>query len=229
MLGHIYLTYITPYTAPWYFPPCTFLGIFVLAHLIDQGIHSTVHWNRYVHSKIAALPASLVRIAAQLTLVVALLLSLCAAYQLAIHQEIIEKGNRKQVGLWLRKNADSPDDTVFLEPLGYIGFFSRLRMLDFPGLASPKVVETRRRLQTDDWSKLIPALNTDWLVLRSGEAKAIHLANEKLFSKTYSLVKIFDVTERVRAYRWIPGRGYLHGDQKFLVFKRNRSISRNDN
>ena len=50
-----------------------------------------------------------------------------------LQQAIIEDGSRRAVGLWLRQNA-GPGDTVFLESLGYIGYFSNLKTYDFPGL-----------------------------------------------------------------------------------------------
>ena len=71
-----------------------------------------------------------------------------------------------------------PTDTVFLEPLGYIGFYSNLKMLDYPGLSSPEVVAARRRASARDypgcWPELIIDLSPTWLVLRSYEAKAIN-------------------------------------------------------
>ena len=48
-----------------------------------------------------------------------------------IQQAEIEMGTRAKVGTWLREHSQ-PGDTVFLEPLGYIGYFSGLRMHDFP-------------------------------------------------------------------------------------------------
>jgi hypothetical protein len=164
-----------------------------------------------------------IRVFAEVIFVMNLLLTLGAAYQLHIQQRIIEEDHRKKVGLWLREHAASSNDTVFLEPLGYIGYFSQLRMYDFPGLASPEMVAARKKLGTEDWAQLIPELQPDWLVLRPGEANSIHEKNQRLLTQTYSLVKTFDVSEQLDSYRWIPGRQYLLGDQTFMIFERNRN------
>jgi hypothetical protein len=148
---------------------------------------------------------------------------LCSAYQLRIQQREIEEGLRKQIGLWLRQNAASPKDTVLLEPLGYIGFFSQLKMLDLPGLSAPEVVAAERRLKSVNPGKLIPELRPDWLVIRSEEAGQIQAVTPRLLTEAYSAVKIFDVSERLASYHWLPGRGYLGYDETYIVFKRNQS------
>ena len=61
-------------------------------------------------------------------------LTVCVAREAQLQQRLIEDGVRRPIGLWLRAHAASPQDTVFLEPLGYIGYFSGLKMLDHPGL-----------------------------------------------------------------------------------------------
>jgi hypothetical protein len=36
-------------------------------------------------------------------------------------------------------------------------------------------------------------------------------------------VKVFDASERIASYRWLPGRAYLRYDEKWIVFKRHAS------
>jgi len=113
-------------------------------------------------------------------------------------------------------------DKVFLEPLGYIGFFSQLKILDVPGLCSPEVVAAERKLHTSGFARLIPELQPDWLVLRPVEAREVYRTKPSLLTETYIPVKIFDASARIAAYHWLPGRGYLRCDEKFLVFRRNK-------
>lgn len=224
MCGHFYLTHIAPYPAPWYIPNCEILGIFVFAHIVQQSLKFVVVLkDNLLDEKNFKKLTLYIRVFAEVVLVTNLILTLCMGYQLRIQQRVIEDGNRKQIGLWLREHADSSNETVFLEPLGYIGYFSQLRMYDFPGLASPEVVAARKKLGTEEWAQLIPELEPDWLVLRPGEAESIHQKNQLLLTQSYSLVKIFDVSEQLDSYRWIPGRNYLLGDQTFMIFKRNKS------
>ena len=99
---------------------------------------------------------------------------LASAYQLHWQQALIEDGHRKQIGLWLKANASSPRDTVLLECLGYIGYFSGLKTYDIPGMSSPEVVASRRKLgpARDDMRWVIRDLKPDWVVLRPGRRRA---------------------------------------------------------
>ena len=147
----------------------------------------------------------------------------CSAYQLRVQQREIEEGTRKQIGLWLRAHAASAADSVFLEPLGYIGYFSQLKMLDTPGLCAPEVVAAEKKLKTTSLARIIPELHPDWLVLRPAEADQVRAAVPGLLTDTYSAVKVFDASDRIASYRWLPGRAYLRYDEKWIVFKRNAS------
>jgi len=224
MLGHFYLSYVTPCYFPWYVPNCGILGIFVLAQLAQQVLDFALSLKDKDHSGSRCLLAG-VRVLAAVVLSSACLIFLCAAWQLRIQQREIEDGTRKQIGLWLRQQAASPADTVFLEPLGYIGFFSQLKMLDTPGLCAPEVVAAERRLKTTNFGVIIPELRPDWLVLRPAEAEQVRKVTPQFLTQAYSEVKVFDASERVAAYRWLPGRGYLHVDQKFIVFRRNKNTN----
>lgn len=223
-----YLSVVAPGACPWYLPNAAILGVYVLGHLVQQSadvlrlfaelkpggeyLLRARDWAssraRLLHRAAAvAIPAFS---AAMLVL---------SAFQLRIQQREIERGNRMQIGLWLRANAKSPDDSVFLEPLGYIGYYSQLKMLDWPGLCSPEVVAFRKKSQ--DWAKLLAELRPDWLVLRPHEIAAIRSADPKTLGERYSSVKIFDVSGRLQAYRWIPGLYYLTFDQTFTIYRRS--------
>ena len=77
-------------------------------------------------------------------------------------------------------------------------------------------------VKTTSQAKLIPALRPDWLVLRANEADQIRTQAPRLLTDAYSAVKVFDVSSRLAAYRWLPGRAYLRYDEKYVVFKRNK-------
>ena len=159
----------------------------------------------------------------------ALTITVLAAQQLELQQTIIEHGQRREIGRWLRSHS-TPADTVFLEPLGYIGFYSNLKMLDYPGLSSPEVVAARRRASARDypgcWPALIIDLSPTWLVLRSYEAEAINQHTPELLRTVYSLAQTFDVRDQVNAIERIQGRGYLLNDAHFEVYRRNEQTRR---
>jgi hypothetical protein len=220
MLSHFYLTSIAAYPAPWYMPTSAILAVFVFAHLTQHGLELAQSLG-VKGRKRSLLVAAGVRGLAAVVLSTTVLLLLCCARQARVQQRVIEEGNRKPLGLWLRQHAASPSDTVYLEPLGYIGFFSQLKMLDSPGLCAPEVVAVEKRMGTTSAIDVIPELQPDWLVLRPAEAGGIHTASPRLLTEVYSAVHFFDVSERLASYLWLPGRGYLRYDEKFIVFKRN--------
>jgi len=39
--------------------------------------------------------------------------------------------------------------------------------------------------------------------------------------------RVFDASERLASYRWLPGRGYVTFDSQFVVFKRNQTRGTN--
>lgn len=138
-----------------------------------------------------------------------------AAVQMRVQEQIIEFGNRAKLGLWL-KHQVAPDERVFLEPLGYIGYFSGAHMLDYPGLASPEVTKLLEAGSTP--TGIVVKLAPEWLVLRPGEAENL-LANADIRS-SYDLVRVFDVRSALDRYKGLAGLGYLRRDAVFLVFRR---------
>jgi hypothetical protein len=221
MLGGFYIDAISPYPFPWYLPPCTLLATVTLSGMVQQ-LTCWFQRNRQVHGsrKLFAIALWFPIGFSALALITSLVLSTLAAYQLRIQQRVIEEGNRKEIGLWLARHSAAKSETVFLEALGYIGYYSQLKMLDFPGLSSREVIEARKRLGSDKAAALIRALKPDWLVLRPGEAQSIDTTDPDLFVHVYQPVKIFDVSDKVDSYRWLPGRDYLIRDQTYTIFKR---------
>lgn len=219
-LAHFCLTCLTPTFAPWYVPSVTFLSIFVLGQIVQQifdrlnllqgeGKDSPTWWLRRI------CPASL-----WLLFLLSLSQTLLIGYQFRIQQGVIETENRKSVGLWLKKNARTPNDTVFIESVGRVGYYSQLKMYDFPGLTSREVVAARRKLKTDEYGFLIQELQPDWLVLRPYEADRIDNQLPGMLTKRYQQVTVFDVSDKLTAYPFLPGRAYLQFDQTFIIFKK---------
>jgi len=217
-LAHIYLSCVAAYVAAWYLPSVTVLSIVVIGQVVQQFAESVQ--CRAVCLKVFV--ACLVGLC-----MVSFVLTLAVGYQMKAQQEIIEEGNRKQIGLWLRANSSSPKDTVFVECLGYVGFYSQLKMYDFPGLSSPEVVAAWRQLKTNSFALLIGRLQPDWLVLRPNEIGAITSESPEMLETDYKPVKMFDVSDRIRDRVFIPGRQYLEYDQTFVVYHReiNKHIS----
>lgn len=218
-LSHFYLTHIASYPAPWYLPSSAIFGVAALALIASDLVRLRDSLQRRGKERKAFHVHVVTVIAASIISTVALVLFFCMAWEIRNQQRIIEEGHRKQIGLWLKDHAQTPADTVFLEPLGYIGFFSGLKMYDFPGLSSPEVIQARQKTG-DNWILIIRQLDPDWLVLRPREESAIKKYDPKLLSSEYEKAMCFDVSSQVDQLRFMPGRGYLQYDQTFIIYHR---------
>lgn len=218
-LVHIYLTLIVVEVAPWYVPSVTLLSIVVLGQIAWQMSEILEHATGQIAGVNVRTLRALLYSGGGLVLLASLLMTLVVGYQVKVQQHVIEDLHRRKIGLWLREHASSGTDRVFLECLGYIGFYSQLKMLDFPGLSSPEVVAARRRFATNDYAVLIAALRPEWLVLRPSEIQSIHERMPALLSADYRQVKIFDVEADVVLCPFGPVRRSLEFDKTFVVFR----------
>ncbi len=139
------------------------------------------------------------------------------AHAMKTHQEVVEFGNRKEIGLWLKENSKEKD-TVFMECLGYIGYFSELKTLDFPGMSSLEVVNSRKKMNSNKFSDVIMDLKPSWLALRPWEAENASKDYPEMFRDHYTRVKTFDVTGNIPD---IIGKEYLMYDSHFDIYKLN--------
>jgi hypothetical protein len=223
-VGQCFLTSIIGVGVPWYIPSISFTGLFALA----VGAIQFFSWLQN-KSRLPVLRGSIWGVGgvAALVLIAGMTYtSVVAARHIKTQQQIVEWGNRKVIGEWLKTNAAGPDDTVFLECLGYIGFYSQLKMYDYPGLGSPEVIAARRltrsRIFPECWDELIEGLKPDWLVMRPLEVETVRRESPELLDEEYTLAKVFDV-------RLKPGEienfmaVWTHGDGYFEVYRRNRT------
>jgi hypothetical protein len=204
LIGSFYLCSIQVY--PWYFPPWTLLAYVALAFGVEGLMGRLAGWRRQL---LLAGTAALIGVQA--------FLLVGTSWQLRQQQTIVEEGVRKQVGLWLKANG-RPGETVFVEPVGYIGYYSGLKMYDWPGLTSPEVVKTIRSGHTE-WPDIVRVLRPTWVVLRPVEFKQRGFQSDENF-KNYELMGSWDASEDVDRIGFLPGRNYLHSDDRFLVFIR---------
>lgn len=130
--------------------------------------------------------------------------------------EVNERGNRIPIGRWLRKHA-SPGDSVYLECPGFIGFYSGLRILDFPGLVSPEVATVVA--ESGPWMHRVGwALRPDWMVLRPSEFAMFKQGIGEPFARTYAVAAVFDV--RTRFLAACPSHPAGAYDSTFIILKK---------
>ncbi|MGA3006661.1 MAG: hypothetical protein ABSE59_02100 [Opitutaceae bacterium] len=157
-LGSIgYLAFVCSYGVayPWYFIPSGLFGSLVCARLVFEWPFGSRLFSRMGRGAFGVGSLALV--------------GFFFGYSLpyfANEQELVAHEVLQPIGLWLHDHV-RPGDKVFLEPIGYIGYYSDASLYDYPGLATPKVVQLRR--QGLKFYSLIQALQPAWLVLRGAE------------------------------------------------------------
>lgn len=211
LLGSYYLQAIPP--APWYFPVWNVLSATAL------GL-SAAAWIDAAKNRPWA--QSLARCLGAVVLVVQLATVGLVTWQMRQEQSLIDNPVRRAIGEWLAQNG-KPDDTVFLEPLGYIGYFSQLHMLDYPGLSAPAVTAAMREVGPN-FADLIQKLHPAWLVLRPREL-AGHGFKQSTVLNEYEFVKAWDQRATLDSIPFLPGRGWMRVDATFLVYHRRSEES----
>lgn len=195
-----------PLAYPWYLPPVAMLGLVILvrgataaAGFLGARVEVPRPWFAYLTVLLAVYMASL------LTL---------EAISKRLNQRLVDYGTRRQVGEWLHDHA-APGERVYLECLGYIGYFSGCRMLDYPGLASPEVARLVRE-QGLNFVSLVAVLRPEWIVLRVYEIPAMQTS--AYFRENYEVVHEVDSRPAVAEWLKLPG-GNLYYDSCFVIFR----------
>jgi hypothetical protein len=194
---------INPYFM-WYLPPFMALLFIVAAY----GMNSI---SKYSHR--AALILSMLIITAY---------GIHIPYSFPIEKKVqdeIEYAVRSEVGKSLQ-NIMKETDSVFLEPLGYIGIEIRGKTTyDFPGLSSPKVIDVIRNLPQVRMGGVIEVLQPEFLVLRPREIKEFN----EYYNETAARYTVIKTIQAKRGLDWsVDGyRIKTPDDRIFSILKRN--------
>jgi len=204
----VYYVYAVPVVFGWYKVP----WVATLLLLSARGIQATTEW----------LPG-VARTRARAGFAIAYLAVFVAVLPVTFHterqiQEHVENAVRRPAGLFLREHM-KPEEAVGCEPLGYMSYYSRGNVYDWPGLASRTVTS---------WSKehpgerslegMIHGLQPEWLFLRDMEV-LYWFKNPAWLREHYHPVRRFEVDpERAREIRWLD----RNIDTRFVIYKRNR-------
>jgi hypothetical protein len=204
----IYFAY-TPFPYPWYFPPAAMIGIIVIV----RGIYTLSKHMKKEENQVAFPVLCLFG----MVLVMAVCFAL-SSYEMKLQQKYIENGTRMKIGQWLKKNT-AENDRIYLEALGYIGYFSERKMLDYPGLVSPEVVRLVKKDKLN-YATVIDKLKPEWVVARTEDYYWKLLPNSPYFRENYKVVMIFDSIYDLDALGYIPGEWYLMYDSCYYILKK---------
>ncbi len=191
---------------PWYYGSASLFAIIVVGRVAGGLWEGRTAWARGV-----ALAGG-----GSLVLVSAWIFAL--ANQHAQRQQLeVEDNIRRPIGLWLKEHA-SPGDSVFLEPIGYIGYYSGLKILDYPGLVAPEVVKARHETHAG-FSELPVVLKPTWIIAREGELERLRAVEG--ITNNYGVAQVWDHAEELmRKYGPFPGGNGVLFDARFVALKR---------
>lgn len=151
-----------------------------------------------------------------------LLAALFAAhYPASVHinsviQHDIENQVRVKVGLWLKGHVPKGRPVVS-ESAGYVGYYSNVKLYDYPGLTSPTSVRVLKKAgaSRNNILTLIQGTQPDWIVLRPTEFQALQAFDPKLVKK-YALAIQFVAPPAGNDLSW-GGVEYVNIDRDFLI------------
>jgi len=215
LLGYLIYTDLASQYCPWYYPPLAFLS---LAALVSAAATLADRIGRVPlrHGCAALLLSGLLGFLG--------FIFVSSLAPIRFKQEVIDGSQRRSVGLWLKDHV-APHETVFLEPLGYIGYFSQCRMADWPGLVSPEVVAIRKKIGPQaayfTWGKVAEVLQPAWIVARPNESK--FLGASDYLSHHYELMAVFDDRKAIDALgkkATAPGMNLAYPEVAFGIYHR---------
>lgn len=138
-------------------------------------------------------------------------------------QRLVNDGVRQPMGEWLRK-VSRPGDTVFMESLGYVGYYSNLKTYDYPGMSSREVPQLIKSLGTD-WGVLIDYFCPDWVILRPAELDFVQHSVPLLLTERYEEIRRFKVpAESMTDYDLLMP--FAKFDSEFIVYRRKTPPTR---
>ena len=213
------IIFLSPGYFEWYGPPVLAMLILMAAVGLDRVSKWTAAATRgrLTPGAVALAPAVLL----------ALIYVAALPYRTAVESKIqhdIEDKVRVKAGDYLGQVV-KPGQTVTTESSGYLGYDTNGTWYDFPGLESPKVVETIRKGKAehakvaDSLTGIADLLRPDWLVLRPPEADYVAAVFPDLLGN-YRKVREFSVPDDNQYQVSAGGFSVLNLDRAFIVYRR---------
>jgi len=141
----------------WYLPPFVALAFIIAGYGVSQ------FYERFP------------KLAVPLGLALALCYSLHLPFSMPLDKKVqtaIDVNIRERVGYTLSTMMTKPEDTVVLEPLGFMGWAAFNKTIyDYPGLGSKVAVRTMKNLPIPKIADLVNALQPSYTVLRPNERR----------------------------------------------------------
>jgi hypothetical protein len=199
----------------WYLPP--FLALVMIVAAIGL--------QRVMTAAPRAIAASKTVAAA---LAIAFAMHMPFSFVVEAKVQSVENQVRTQAGEYLKANV-RPGQSVVSESAGYIGFYSNVKLYDYPGLTSPTSVHALQKLPPDrrDVADLVDALKPDWLVLRPWELDSLRqkfpaTASEYTVDRVFELAGVPESKLNADGANTVSFAGLAETDvdEKFIILRR---------
>lgn len=204
-----YYVYLVPITFTWYkMPYLAALALLAAAGLDTALSRLSSPWRLKTQAAVAAAWVGLF----------AAVLPLTFLTERQIQRDI-ENPVRRAAGEYLRDRMQ-PDEAVGGEPLGYMGYFSRGNVYDWPGLDSRTVVDWSRKTPQSRRSleNMLRELRPEYLFLRDTEALYAFQMPAWLRTNYHPVAAFLVDPEKAARIRWIE----TSMDVQYRIYKKNR-------
>lgn len=133
-------------------------------------------------------------------------------------QNQVEDKVRKPLGLWLRDHVP-PGQSVTSESAGYIGWYGRVKLYDYPGLTSPTAYDALARVghARNNIYTLIGAVRPDWIVFRPSELAGFAAYEPAVAAQYHPVIEFKVAPGSVDLTR--GGVTYINIDTDFVVLR----------
>jgi hypothetical protein len=133
-------------------------------------------------------------------------------------QKQVEDKVRKPLGLWLHANVP-PGQSVTAEPAGYISWYGRVKLYDYPGLTSPTSYDALSHVSfsRNNIYELIRIVHPDWIVFRPNELAGFSTYEPSVAAKYHPVIEFKTAPESVHLVR--GGVTYINIDTDFIVLR----------
>ena len=138
-----------------------------------------------------------------------------------------ERSVREAVGLWLHENT--PENArIAMEPIGYIGYFSRRRILDEVGLVSPEMIPLNRA--GEGWfTEMLRRYRPEYVVERPTYLVRNLTLNSRvpMFRTPVEREEFLSQYAAVATFMSANVPGSLWNDYRFIIYQRRDAAEAN--
>lgn len=126
----------------------------------------------------------------------------------AIHSIATGNGEwnyRRNIGLFLNEYEQDKNQWIFLEPAGYVPYFSQLKTIDEVGLVDKNVLEEIQNDRENYWINIVKNRKPKYILAYQDLESS---SNADYFAQNYEIIKEFRIEEHLHSDNWLLEKIY---------------------